>query len=437
MKILIIANLEHASPRIPGLSQYFLEKDDDIRVISPIKNNNFREEWGLSELNPNKFHVINAPYSGDILQTLRKVFWFFGLKRGKSLTEQLKSASPSRKSSLIRSKLINFLLFKFQEFFGIPDLEITWYRSAYKTALKEIEANPPDVLISSSPYMTSHLVASKISKKFNLKWVADFRDSWSNNPVYPFSNFRRRLDSFLEKKIITKASFISTVSERYAEKLKEIHSHNLIVIPNGYSKLNTKTTLVNENNYLEIVYTGMIYDGYQNYPEFLKGLRYGLDNNYFSKKDLRVNFYGRYLFNLQEKIKKFNLEQVVLQNGFIPRERAFLVQASADLQLFFNWEGDENGGLSHLKLYEYLGAMRPILVFGNKEDKSNQDIVKETNSGFISIGKENLAKKVKGLIDIKKEKKFIPHNPNISILKKNSYYQRGKLLRSELIKILK
>ena len=50
----------------------------------------------------------------------------------------------------------------------------------------------PDILVSSSPYITSHLVASRISKKFNLKWVADFRDSWSNNPIYPYSNLKVR-----------------------------------------------------------------------------------------------------------------------------------------------------------------------------------------------------------------------------------------------------
>ena len=104
---------------------------------------------------------------------------------------------------------------------------------------------------------------------------------------------------------------------------------------------------------------------------------------------------------------------------------------------FFNWEGDENGGLSHLKLYEYLGAMRPILVFGDREDKNNQDIVKKTNTGFICIGKEELANKIKELIDFKKENKYIFHSPNISALKENSYYERGRLLRSELIKILK
>lgn len=435
LKILIISNLDHASPRIPGLSQYFIERGDDIRVVTPISSVNYMENWGLNELNPKKFQVINAPYNGDVLQILRKIFWFLGFKKEISLTEQLKSSSNSR-AVKIKSKVIDFLLFKIQEFFGIPDIEISWYKSAYKTSIEEIKVDRPDVLISSSPYMTSHMVASKLSKKYDLKWVADFRDSWSNNPVYPFSSLRRKLDTFLERKIIFKANIISTVSTKYAEKLKEIHHQNPLVIPNGYTKLNNKDRK-NDNNFLEIVYTGMIYDGYQNYPQFLNGIRDGLDNNLFSENDLRVNFYGRYLFNLQEKINEFNLDQVVFQNGLIPREDAFSVQANSDLQLFFNWEGDENGGLSHLKLYEYLGAMRPILVFGDRDDKNNQEIVKKTNTGYVCIGRKELANQIKELINLKKENKYISHSPNISALKENSYYERGRLLRSELIKILK
>ena len=294
----------------------------------------------------------------------------------------------------------------------------------------------PDILVSSSPYITSHLVASRISKKFNLKWVADFRDSWSNNPIYPYSNLRRKLDRFLEKKIISRASIITTVSDKYKEKLKEIHTQNPIVIPNGYTKLNVEN-YISDNNFLEIVYTGMLYDGYQNYQEFLKGIRYGLDNNFFLENHLRINFYGRYLFKLQKKINELNLDQIVFQNGLIPREEVFSMQASSDLQLFFNWEGDENGGLSHLKLYEYLGAMRPILVFGDKADANNEDIVKKTNTGFICIGKENLAHQLREFIDIKNNNKKILHKPNMSMLKENSYYERGRLLRLEIIKILK
>lgn len=435
MKILIIANLDHASPRIPGLSQYLVNKKDSIRVVTPISSTNYKKKWALGELDNKYFSVIEASYSGDALQIIRNLLWRFGLARGKSLTEQLK-VKQSNKENLL-SKLPGFLLYKFQEFLCFPDLEITWYRSAMREAKNQIAIDKPDILISSSPYMTSHLVASRISKKYGLLWIADYRDTWANNAAYPFSRIRRSLDLYLEKNIIARANLITTVSNTYKMKLKEVHHHDPVVIPNGYTKLTMPNSGYMENNkILNITYTGTIYEGYQNFPEFLSGIRYALDNNFIQESDIQVNFYGRYIHELERQIHDLKLEKIIFQHGFVDRAVAFEKQSSCDLQLFFNWEGEQSGGLSHLKLYEYFGAMKPILVCGFKEDKINQDLVTRTNTGYVCIGKVNIANKLQELSQIKKDLNEIPHSPNMDELKMNSYYERGKLLRSEAIKLL-
>ena len=97
--VLIIANLEHASPRIPGLSQYMCSLNDRIRVITPITDKNYIKRWALKNLNSKSFQIIDAPYKGDILQIVRKFLWYFGLSRKRSLTEQLKNFSISQNHS--------------------------------------------------------------------------------------------------------------------------------------------------------------------------------------------------------------------------------------------------------------------------------------------------------------------------------------------------
>ena len=435
LNILIVANLDHASPRIPGLRQYLCSKKDTVRVISPISSSDYIKKWALGELDRNYFKVIDAPYSGDALQILRKILWKFGLAKGKSLTEQLKEKTKQNNKQSFLSKLPNFLLYKFQELLCFPDLEITWYRSAISETKKQIALEKPDILISSSPYMTSHLVASRISKKYKLLWIADYRDTWTNNTAYPFSQIRKKLDLFLEKKIMERANVITTVSDTYKTKLKEILPLEPIVIPNGYTKL-TKFRNEENNKTLNVVYTGTIYEGYQNFPEFLLGIHYALENGLLVESDIQVNFYGRYIHELDKQIHNLKLENIVFQNGYIDREDVFAKQSSSDLQLFFNWEGSEVGGLSHLKIYEYFGAMRQILVCGSIEDRVNQELVARTNTGHVCIGKINIAKKLQELSQIKKDMADIPHNPNMDELRVNSYFERSKLLRSEIIKIL-
>jgi hypothetical protein len=104
------------------------------------------------------------------------------------------------------------------------------------------------------------------------------------------------------------------------------------------------------------------------------------------------------------------------------------------LLLFFNWEGTE-GGLSHLKLYEYLGSMNPIFVVGAKIDSTNQKIVESTNSGFIGIGGNQISNILVDLYNKHINGSGIPHEPNMMEIKKHSYFERGKVLRNLLFSI--
>lgn len=435
--IMVIANLDHASPRIPGLCQYMCDINDTVRVITPIQTDNYREKWAISSMNNDNFKIIKAQYSGDLLQIFRKLFWSLGFSKKLSLTEQFKSNLNSKKSmkfwKKFQKKIPEWFFRKFQEFFAIPDLEITWFKSALRVAEIEIKKKRPDFIISSSPFMTSHLVASKIAKKYNITWITDFRDTWSNNPVYSFSKLRKKLDKYLEKRIIYRSNLITTVSEIYREKLNEIHQNKkIVVIPNGYTSLNLSKKKINNPSILNIVYTGTLYEGFQNFPIFLESVRKTIQSGLVDKEKLRINFYGRYISELQNLIEDYDLSKCVMQNGNVTRKDSFIIQQNADLLLFFNWEGLE-GGLSHLKLYEYLGSMNPIFIVGAKNDFTNQKIVETTNCGFIGIGVNQISNILVNLYNNHINGRGIPYKPNIIEIKKHSYYERGKVFRNLLL----
>ena len=76
------------------------------------------------------------------------------------------------------------------------------------------------------------------------------------------------------------------------------------------------------------------------------------------------------------------------------------------------------------------------MVCGKKEDKVNQNIVQSSNAGYVCIGRVEIANKIKDLIEIKKRLKSIPYNPNMDVLKKNSYYERGRELRAKISNLI-
>ena len=75
-----------------------------------------------------------------------------------------------------------------------PDSKIGWRRPALRLAHKILADHPIDIILSSSPPMTGHLVAMELKREFSLPWVADFRDVWEVNPPERLYADRDRVD---------------------------------------------------------------------------------------------------------------------------------------------------------------------------------------------------------------------------------------------------
>ena len=88
-RILIIANLYHASPRIPGLATYLPEFGWEATIITPSIDNAERR-LGFPEKFLERAKIAEAPYQGDIFWFWRKIFKLLGFKTDESVTEQIK-----------------------------------------------------------------------------------------------------------------------------------------------------------------------------------------------------------------------------------------------------------------------------------------------------------------------------------------------------------
>ena len=85
----------------------------------------------------------------------------------------------------------------------VPDGRIGWYPGAVRLGLNILESEDIDLIFSSGPPHTSHLIARKLSENSGLKWTADFRDPWTDRFYYvesPRNRLIRWFDRILEKK---------------------------------------------------------------------------------------------------------------------------------------------------------------------------------------------------------------------------------------------
>jgi len=236
-------------------------------------------------------------------------------------------------------------------------------------------------MISSSSPVTCHLIANKLKKNYDIPWIADLRDLWTQNHYYLHSRIRKIIDKRLELKVLSNADILTTVSPILAEKLKEIHkTKNIFSIPNGFNseEINPGIPLTDK---LSIIYTGRLYQGKRD-PELLfKALNELNNEQKIDLNDFLLDFYGKSQDWLKKDIEKYDLEKIVRQNGVVSREDVIKKQWESQILLLLTWDNPAEKGVLTGKIFEYLAAKRPILSYGISEGIV-KDLIEETNAGY-------------------------------------------------------
>lgn len=63
-----------------------------------------------------------------------------------------------------------------------PDPNISWVWTSLRTARRLLQEERPALVYTSGPPHSTHLLGLYLKRRWNLPWVADFRDPWSRRP---------------------------------------------------------------------------------------------------------------------------------------------------------------------------------------------------------------------------------------------------------------
>ncbi len=305
-RVLIVANLFHAAPRIPGIAAFLPDFGWEPTVVTPPLGPKGLAMLGLPKKFLEKTIIVEAPYKGDVFWFWRILFAKSGFRMGESITEQIKERVGIQK----KKSFVDYLMRWYQTFLAYPDTEITWRKPALMVAEK---AQPGrfDAILSSSPFPTSHIVASELAKKYHLPWVADFRDPWTVNHNYPYPALRKVVETALEVRTLRNVSEVVTVSPACAEKISHLHGRHVHIVPNGFLPRDIQDTGPDPADGFVITYTGTIYSGKQDPEKFLTALDHLLQTGRIDRRDVRVRFYGQKLRWLKRAIENHRLDDVV------------------------------------------------------------------------------------------------------------------------------
>lgn len=388
MKILIVAYdvapLELvSSQRVNHFIEFFSKKGYEVDVLTSKKRN------------------IDGPildeqkylYLKDIANFIELPSTFLNkkVKGGIQNISDVKSGESKLRSVL--KKIRSLLVMCFGQLF---DYRTIWAYRAVKY-LKS-HSNHYDVILTSS-LPASVVWVGNVAKKNNLHslWIADFRDLWSLNNLANYSWFSRKLDNFLEKKMLRNCDILVTVSEALKEELLTIHSQEVIVVRNGfvldeYINLQEDHSLFKDPSKINIVYAGNIYKDKRDPTELIKYI----SNNNLSEK-VNIYFFGYYMENLKTIIDENEANSYVFIMGSLPRKRMLEVLKSADINLFLESGEDKNKGNVSGKIFELIAIGKPIISIGPKNYFESTQIINEANllfdkSDLLLFEKNNISK---------------------------------------------
>lgn len=276
----------------------------------------------------------------------------------------------------------------------IPDARCFWIKPSVRFLSKWLGKNHVDLMVSTGPPHSMHVMALRLRKTHGIPWLADFRDPWTNIDFaadLPMGRFARRRNAALEKQVLQHADCVTVVSDLMREEFSLPGRPAVQVITNGFDPddFSIPETALRRDEYFSIVHTGSM-NARRNHPALWKAIATLCRENPAFAKRLKIRLIGKNDFSVMENIRQEGLESFTEQIDYLPHDKIIAEQQSASvLLLAINNYGDaEHGFFSPRatltgKLFEYLASGRPVLMIG-PADSQAAAIIGETGAGKVA-----------------------------------------------------
>ncbi len=275
------------------------------------------------------------------------------------------------------------LLRSIGEIFLVPDTYIGWIPFASAAAERLCREERFDLVYTTSPPDSSHLVGRRISRRFGLPWIADFRDPWIalhlRKPPSPMhSAWHRRLE-----RGVMGADAVLVTTQWHGDTLREEFPDARIErVPNGFDEEDFEgmEAAGRPAHPFTILHGGMLTLGRSIGP-FLEGLSLFIREHPDSRDDVRVTFLGGRESRNEELAVAAGLGDVVSFEDNVSHAECVRRECSSHVLLLLKHDDERYRGLVPGKLYEYLGARRPILAVAPEGEAA--DIVRGAGRGEV------------------------------------------------------
>ena len=277
--------------------------------------------------------------------------------------------------------------------FFIPDARKFWIKPSINYLKNYIIKNNIEYIISSGPPHSMHLIALGLKNKFtSLKWVADFRDPWTNIDFYDKLMLTKRSNNKhhrQELNVLTTADIILSIGKGMSDEFLNIYQksggknlNKFKVISNGFDADDIKTSDIVKDKKFSIAHIGTLVKD-RNPIVLWKVLKKLTDTRDDFRSQLEIKLVGKVDIFVKEQLENYGLINFVNKIDYLPHSEVIIEQQKSKVLLLLINNTKNAKDILTGKFFEYMASGSPILAIG-PIDGELADIIKQTQTGLIS-----------------------------------------------------
>ncbi|RZJ34048.1 MAG: glycosyl transferase family 1 [Flavobacterium sp.] len=262
----------------------------------------------------------------------------------------------------------------------IPDARVFWVQPSTAFLQRYISENKIDVVITTGPPHSLHLIGMNLKNRLSIPWVADFRDPWTTigyQKSLRLSAYAKRQHQKLERQVLNSADQIIVTSKRTKTEFAELTTRPIEVITNGYDTFSALRSKPDEK--FVLAHIGSLLSGRN--PKILwECLSEMVTELPGFSSDFKLRLVGATSSSVLDSINENGLQSFTEVFGYVPHPEAVRLQQSARVLLLIEIDSEETKSILPGKLFEYMVSERPIIAIG-PDGSDIAGILSETNSG--------------------------------------------------------
>jgi glycosyltransferase involved in cell wall biosynthesis len=286
--------------------------------------------------------------------------------------------------------------------FFIPDARKFWIKPSIKFLTTYLQQNQINYVISTGPPHSMHLIARGLKRNFpDIKWLADFRDPWTNIDFYE----KLMLNAAADKKhhqqemsVLSEANLVLAIGKTMQEEFAEMYRNaggkdvnKFKVITNGFDEDDIVKGDFSKDKKFSIAHIGTLVKDRN--PEVLwKVLSDLVASDPDFEKQLEIKLVGKIDIYVKDQLEQYALTKYIHKIDYLPHDQVIIEQQKSKVLLLLVNQTKNAKGILTGKFFEYMAAGPPLLAIG-PPDGDLADILKATGVGLISNFKDELSLK--------------------------------------------